>query len=127
MLIGQERLDDLHQLNDYTTTQEIEISVLRIQRRKLRTKEYDALAEAIGNNYAQLVWRLLAQGLRLSDCIPIRGRSTNPLVMSLYKSPYMELAADIRYPNVLKTLLLAPPKPHWPKLRFATIKQQWSC
>ena len=50
LLVGQEQLDDFHQLKDYTSTQEIEIRVLRIPRQKPTTKEYDALAEAIGNN-----------------------------------------------------------------------------
>ena len=112
LLVGQERLDDDMRLQEYTTTHELDISVVRIQTRKPTLQEYDLLAESIGNNYANQVWRLVAQGLTLQECIPIRGRmTTNALVMSL-QSPYLEMAESLHYPNVLKTLLLANCNPN---------------
>ena len=112
LMVGQKRLDDDKQLHEYTTTQEVDISVVRIRTRKPTQREYDLLVECIGNNYANQVWRIVAQGLTLSECIPIRGRmTTNPLVLSL-QSPYMEMAESLHYPNVLKTLLLANCNPN---------------
>ena len=112
LMVGQEQLDDDSQLQEYTATQAIDISVVRTRTRKPTQREYDLLAECIGNNYANQVCCIAAQGLTLSDCIPIRGRMTlNPLVLSL-QSPYMEQAVSLHYPNVLKTLLQANCNPN---------------
>ena len=94
LLHGQERFTDFSQLKNHTDTSEIELNMLCVKKRKPTAKEYDALAEAVGSNYPQLVWNILAKGLILPDGIPSRGRmTTNPLAMSL-QSPYMELTSD---------------------------------
>ena len=83
-MVGQEPLDDDAQLQEYTETQDIDVSVVRFRTRMPTQREYDLLAESIGNYYANQIWRIVAQGVTLTDCIPVRGRMiVNPLVLSL--------------------------------------------
>ena len=69
-------------------------------------------AESIGNNYGQHVWQILAQGIRLPTCLPMRRTATmNALVLAL-QSLYLEFEEDERYPSVLQSLLLAACNPN---------------
>ena len=114
LLIEQEKLNDFTQLKDCTETRELALSLVYQKRRRPTTKEYETLAEAIGNNYAQLVWRILAKGLVLVECIPTHGRMmVNPLVLSL-QSPYMEVTSDVLLPNV-KCLRSPASSQLWPQ------------
>lgn len=107
LLLEQEKLDDFVPLQSCTNSQELRLSLVFQRRRRPTPKEFESLAEAIGNNFSRTVWRILARGLVLMECIPTHGRMTiNPIVLAL-QSPYPDDAADRLRPNIITSLLQA--------------------
>ena len=105
-------LDDFWQVKDCVFMRRLNISVIVRDTHMPNRRQYDMLAESIGNNYGQHVWQILAQGIRLPTCLPMRRTATmNALVLAL-QSLYLEFEEDERYPSVLQSLLLAACNPN---------------
>ena len=109
MLKGGEVLDDFSHLHELTDTQELQLDYLLQKRRAPQVCQRLALTEAICHQLSREVWRILAHGLVLIECLPLHGRTTvNPLVLSIQNSPMLqETPHSTRKPCILESLLLA--------------------
>lgn len=82
ILKGTEALDDFGHLQDYTNTRELRLEYLVHRKSRPTACQQIALAEAIGLQLSREVWRILAHGLVLIECLPTTGLMTiNPLVL----------------------------------------------
>ena len=86
MLKEGEIVDDFCHLQDITDTNELHLEYVLQKRRRPAACQKLALTEAIGHQLSREVWRILAHGLVLTECLPTNGRMTiNPCL--LYTSP----------------------------------------
>ena len=109
MLKGKEVVDDFCHLQDLTDTQELCLDYLLQKRRGPQICQRLALTEAICHQLSREVWRILAHGLVLTECLPCHGRTTiNPLVLSIQNSPMLtETPSSTGMPCILESLLQA--------------------
>ena len=122
LLKGAEPTDDFCHMREIIDTNEIQLDYLLQRRTRPDTCQQVALAEAIGYQLPRTVWRILSNGLLLTECLPMSGSMTiNPLTLhlqsrSLTQSPYTSTSD----PCILESLLQAncdpnyfghPPKP----------------
>ena len=109
MLKGGEVVDDFCHLQDLTDTHELCLDYLLQKRRGPQICQRLALTEAICHQLSREVWRILAHGLVLTECLPLHGRTTvNPLVLSIQNSPMLqEIPHNTGMPCILESLLQA--------------------
>ena len=109
MLKEGEIVDDFCHLQDLTDTHELCLDYLLQKRRGPQTCQKLALTEAICHQLSREVWRILAHGLVLTECLPLHGRMTvNPLVLSIQNSPMLqETPHSTGMPCILESLLQA--------------------
>ena len=82
-----EIVDDFCHLQDLTDTHELCLDYVLQKRRGPQTCQKLALTEAICHQLSREVWRILAHGLVLTECLPLHGRMTvNPLVFCIDKT-----------------------------------------
>ena len=75
ILKGAETLDDFCHLEDITHANELHLEFL-LQKMRPSTCQKVALPEAIGHHLPREVWRILAHGLVLTECLPTNGLMT---------------------------------------------------
>ena len=109
MLKEGEIVDDFCHLRDLTTTHELCLDYLLQKRRGPQLCQKLALTEAISHQLSREVWRILAHGLVLTECLPLHGRMTvNPLVLSIQNSPMLqETPHSTGMPCIVESLLQA--------------------
>ena len=109
MLKEGEIVDDFCHLQDITDTNELHLEYVLQKRRRPQACQKLALTEAIGHQLSREVWRILAHGLVLTECLPINGRMTiNPLVLSIQSAPmFHEAPPSTGMPGILESLLQA--------------------
>ena len=93
ILKGTETLDDFCHLQEITDTNELHLEFPLQKRSRPSICQKVALAEAIGHQLPREVWRILAHGLVLIECLPTNGLMTvNPLVLSMHPQAQVDLA-----------------------------------
>ena len=104
-----ELVDDFCHLQDITDTNELHLEFVLQKRRRPAACQKLALTEAIGHQLPREVWRILAHGLVLTECLPTNGRMTiNPLVWSIQNAPMLrEAPSSTGMPCILESLLQA--------------------
>ena len=109
MLKEGEIVDDFCHLQDITDTNELRLDYVLQKRRRPQACQKLALTEAIGHQLPREVWRILAHGLVLTECLPIHGRMTiNPLVLSIQSAPmFQETPPSTGMPGIVESLLQA--------------------
>ena len=109
MLKEGEIVDDFCHLQDLTNTNELHLDYVLQKRRGPQLCQKLALTEAIGHQLLREVWRILAHGLVLTDCLPLHGRMTiNPLVLSIQNtSMTQETPPSTGMPCIVESLLQA--------------------
>ena len=109
MLKEGEIVDDFCHLQDLTDTNELHLEYVLQKRRRPEACQKLALTEAIGHQLSREVWRILAHGLVLTECLPINGRMTiNPLALSIQSAPLLQEAPpSTGMPGILESLLQA--------------------
>ena len=109
MLKEGEIVDDFCHLQDITDTNELHLEYVLQKRRRPEACQKLALTEAIGHQLSREVWRILAHGLVLTECLPINGRMTiNPLVLSIQSAPmFQETPPSTGMPGIVESLLQA--------------------
>ena len=123
MLKEGEIVDDFCHLQDITDTNELRLDYVLQKRRGPQVCQKLALTEAICHQLSREVWRILAHGLVLTECLPLHGRMTiNPLVLSIQNAPMLqETPPNTGMPCIVESLLQAncdpnhfghPPKSH---------------
>ena len=121
LLHGTDTPDDFRHLCEITQTNEIQLAFLLQRRSRPDTCQKVALAEAIGCQLLREVWRILAHGLLLTECLPTSGSMTvNPLTLHLQSRSPLQLPPNTGNLCILESLLQAncdpnqfghPPKP----------------
>ena len=109
MLKDAEIVDDFCHLQDISDTNELHLEFLLQKRRRPAVCQKLALYEAIGHQLTREVWRILAHGLVLTECLPTNGHMTiNPLVWSIQSTPMLQQSLpSTGMPCILESLLQA--------------------
>ena len=109
MLKDGEIVDDFCHLQDLTDTKELRLDYVLQKRRGPQVCQKLALTEAICHQLSREVWRILAHGLVLTECLPLHGRMTiNPLVLSIQNAPMLqETPPSTGRPCIVESLLQA--------------------
>ena len=109
MLKEGEIVDDFCHLQDLTDANELRLDYVLQTRRGPQLCQKLALTEAICHQLSREVWRILAHGLVLIECLPLHGRMTvNPLVLSIQNTSMLqETTPNTGMPCILESLLQA--------------------
>ena len=106
MLKEAEIVDDFCHLQDITDTNELHLEFVLQKRRRPAACQKLALSEAIGHQLPREVWRILAHGLVLTECLPYGHMTINPLVRSIQSTPMLpQSPPSTGMPCILGSLL----------------------